>query len=140
MKALKILPLLLLVVLTNCKKEENLTTADINPVIDNCLKNPLIDSLTIARHIVGEWKLRTTGCVEGCQIDDTAVEGVVSFTQTVGNLIVKQGEKEITNLIFQWNLAFFDVGTNGKGYRLITNPTHYYLGADVFCEQNMFLP
>ena len=138
MKVLKLLPLLLILTLTYCKKDENLTTEDIVPFIKNCLENSLTDSLAIAQHLVNEWKLITTGCIEGCIIDNTPVDATVSFTETEGQLIIKKAEVETTNLTFQWTLEFFNTGTNGMGFRLITNPSHYYLGMDIFCEQYMF--
>ena len=104
--------------------------------LEDCQQAAYTEVDQIEKNLIGEWQLIGFGCGE-CVPSSVRPEATLVFTENKGTLDLKYGEED-TLLEFSWSIELFNAGTEDIGFRLKTEPAHFALDMDVYCENYMY--
>ena len=118
---------------TDCILSQEATFAALN----SCRDNILPEASEIAANLVGDWKLVGYGC--GFCVPHDPPEATLTLTETRGLLAYRDDFDGDTLLAFDWRLEQITNTLEEKAtYRFKTEPNHYALNMDIFCNEFMF--
>jgi len=105
--------------------------------MNECRDGVIPEASNISNNLVGEWKLVGYGC--GFCVPHTPPEAYMILNETKGILMLKDDFDGDTLVTFNWRLEQITNTLEEKAtYRFKTEPFHYALNMDIFCEEFMF--
>lgn len=137
-----LISLITILLLSQCNKDLTspeciLSQEDAFTALENCRADVIPEASNIADNLIGEWKLVGYGC--GFCGPHTPPEAYIALTETKGILTFKDDFDGDTLLTFDWRLEQITNTLEEKAtYRFKTEPSHYALNMDIFCDAFMF--
>jgi len=114
-----------------------LSSEDTFAALQDCRNDVIPEKADIAQNLVGDWKLVGYGC--GFCGPHTPPEAYLIITETKGIMTFEDQFDGDTLLNFEWYLEEITNTIEEKAtYRFKTEPSHYALNMDIFCDEFMF--
>ncbi len=105
-------------------------------VMLNCFESRISNQDDIKKLILGKWTLAGYAC--GFCAPHTTPSAKLEFKGSTGILEFEDDFEGKIEIKFSWKLELIEDFNGNKGYKLITNPFHYALPVNQFCESYMY--